>query len=280
MRRPSLLEEEIQDVGGDVDTGHGGAYRAPAVAGASEPDNSAGIPDGDQPLRATIKPQASPDVHTAVAGQYNSTRDVVVMGCAFWLIFTAFQTSSFFQAAVLEELGFGSDLPFFGCDEALRSPHCVFYASRCALRRFRVVVVRLALLYATFCVCLFFVSHIIRRLGARRTIFLGSLCYAGFIATLVYVVEPIFLLGSMLDGFGASMLWTSQGNLLTRFSSDAARNRNSAIFNSFMQGRWVHNTPLGPLQLRWAVPTLTLHAATACSPAALRRTCLSLLVRN
>lgn len=75
---------------------------------------------------------------------------------------------------------------------------------------------RAALLYATFCVALFFVSKIIAVLGARRSMFLGSCCYALFVATLVHVIRPVFILGSMLDGVGAAMLWTSQGNLLTR----------------------------------------------------------------
>jgi len=35
-----------------------------------------------------------------VAGSYNSTRDVLVLGVAFWLLFTAFQTSSFFQVCL------------------------------------------------------------------------------------------------------------------------------------------------------------------------------------
>ena len=75
---------------------------------------------------------------------------------------------------------------------------------------------RAALLYATFCVALFFVSKVIALLGARRSMFLGSCCYALFVATLVHVVRPLFILGSITDGIGAAMLWTSQGNLLTR----------------------------------------------------------------
>lgn len=43
-----------------------------------------------------------------------STLDVVKMGIAFTCIFTAFQTSSSFQATVLKDLGFGESLGFTG----------------------------------------------------------------------------------------------------------------------------------------------------------------------
>lgn len=43
-----------------------------------------------------------------------STVDVVKMGVAFTFIFTAFQTSSSFQATVLKDLGFGESLGFTG----------------------------------------------------------------------------------------------------------------------------------------------------------------------
>jgi len=74
----------------------------------------------------------------------------------------------------------------------------------------------LALLYAAFSTSLFVVPRLIDRFGARRTIFIGSSTYVIFICTLIHVISPVFLAASAVNGVGGALLWTSQGNLLTR----------------------------------------------------------------
>lgn len=136
-----------------------------------------------------------------------ATGEVVKLGLAFMLIFTAFQTGSFFQTPVLKDLGFGESLGFAG----------------------------LGVLYATMSVSIFAAPHLIKTVGARKALCGGACLYCVFIISMVRPVAPVFVMASALNGLGAAALWTSQGSLLTVYSTDATRGRNAGIFWGFLQ---------------------------------------------
>ena len=108
--------------------------------------------------------------------------NVVMHGVAFMGLFTAFQTSSFFQTTVLKDVGLGSDLGFNS----------------------------LAIIYAVFSVANFLSPFIVEFTGPRLGMGLGGSVYCLFIATFLDPKEWSVLGASALLGVGAAILWTAQ----------------------------------------------------------------------
>ncbi|XP_067043795.1 UNC93-like protein MFSD11 isoform X2 [Acropora muricata] len=63
----------------------------------------------------------------------------------------------------------------------------------------------------------------------------GGICYALFIASLIEPYAWSVYLGSVIIGYGASVIWTGQGNFLTINSTPETISRNSGIFWALLQ---------------------------------------------
>lgn len=135
------------------------------------------------------------------------TFNVVMHGLAFTGIFTAFQTSSFFESTLLDDVGLGGDLGFNS----------------------------LAVIYAVFSMANFVSPFLVEKLGPRLGMGVGGSFYCLFIAALIEPKEWSVLGASALLGFGAAVLWTAQGNFLTINSDENTRGRNAGIFWAIFQ---------------------------------------------
>ena len=92
-------------------------------------------------------------------------------------------------------------------------------------------------LYGTFTLSCFFAPAVTNKLGARLTLFLGSLGYATLVAAslLLAVVgepwcRPFVVLGGGVLGIGAALLWTAQGRLMCEWSDGSDQGKLFAIF--------------------------------------------------
>mmetsp|Transcript_6948 Transcript_6948/g.10536 ORF Transcript_6948/g.10536 Transcript_6948/m.10536 type:complete len:494 (-) Transcript_6948:545-2026(-) len=88
-------------------------------------------------------------------------------------------------------------------------------------------------LYITFTLSSFVAPAICLRLGPRRTLALGIMGYATLVvASLAYfeydISDRVVILGGIVNGFGAALLWNAQGVLILQYS-DQGNNSGSLI---------------------------------------------------
>ncbi|GFO25557.1 unc93-like protein mfsd11 [Plakobranchus ocellatus] len=133
--------------------------------------------------------------------------NIVVLGISFMLIFTAFQTCSMAEKAVLD-----SAKNFTGNG----------YTS-------------LGILYGVFAVSNWAAPSFVSIAGPRLAMLIGSLFYFLFVLSFLKPMVWALYFGSVLVGFGAAILWTGQGNFLTINSNSETVARNSGIFWALFQ---------------------------------------------
>ena len=92
-----------------------------------------------------------------------------------------------------------------------------------------------SLLYATFSVSNFFAPWVIEMIGPRLSMVIGSLGYTAYSAQLLYLSDLTLYTAAVLNGVGASLLWTGQGNFLSINSSQSTAARDAGIFWSLYQ---------------------------------------------
>jgi MFS family permease len=116
---------------------------------------------------------------------------LLILSFGFLFVFTAFNTAQNLAAKILRD----NDLGEMG-----------FYS--------------LASVYASFGACSVFSSNVVKRLGMKRSMFFGSLCYVIYLASYTLACRPevpksITIFGliftAVVCGFGSSLLWTAQG---------------------------------------------------------------------
>ena len=137
--------------------------------------------------------------------------NVFLLGLAFMLVFTAFQTMGNVQTVILDS---AKNKSSDGYVEGFNGDG--YYS--------------LAVIYAVFTCANWFAPPVVSKLGPRITLFLGGVCYSLFIAQLIYPNDYMLYGASALVGFGAAMIWVAQGNFLTLNSDEDTITRNSGIF--------------------------------------------------
>ncbi|CAH0547995.1 unnamed protein product [Brassicogethes aeneus] len=140
-----------------------------------------------------------------------SFRNVVHLGFAFMLIFTAFQTMGNIQKTILDSVH-QEDNSFNGDG-----------------------YVSLAIIYAVMSICNWLAPSAINMTGPRFAMFYGGLTYLFFIMTFLIPKEWLLYFASSVIGTGAALIWTGQGNYLTLNSSKATMSRNSGVFWAMLQ---------------------------------------------
>ncbi|XP_078349107.1 UNC93-like protein MFSD11 isoform X2 [Oculina patagonica] len=138
--------------------------------------------------------------------------NVLVMGFAFMFMFTAFQTTSMIEPTVLQ--GYRNST---NKEERIDG-----YLS-------------LGIIYAVFTVANWLAPSFVGIFGPRVSMIVGGICYALFIASLIQPKAWSVYLGSVIIGYGASVIWTGQGNFLTINSTPETISRNSGIFWALLQ---------------------------------------------
>ncbi|XP_073245430.1 UNC93-like protein MFSD11 isoform X3 [Porites lutea] len=138
--------------------------------------------------------------------------NVLVMGFAFMFIFTAFQTTSMIEPTVLQKYRNSTDP-----EKRING------------------YVSLGIIYSVFTVANWLAPSFVGLFGPRVSMIVGGICYALFIASLIEPRAWSLYLGSIIIGYGASIIWTGQGNFLTINSTPDTISRNSGIFWALLQ---------------------------------------------
>ncbi|XP_014680886.1 PREDICTED: UNC93-like protein MFSD11 isoform X2 [Priapulus caudatus] len=134
----------------------------------------------------------------------NKTLNVVLLGFAFMLIFTAFQTCTMVEKTVLEGTGVDG-------------------------------YVSLAILYAVFAASNWAAPSIISVTGPKYAMVFGGVVYCIFIGLFLKPSTYSIYGGSAVLGIAAAVLWTAQGSYLTINSDSETISRNSGIFWALLQ---------------------------------------------
>lgn len=141
--------------------------------------------------------------------------NVLVMGFSFMFMFTAFQTTSMIEPTVLQN---------FTSKEYPEKPekHINGYISQ-------------GIIYAVFALANWLAPSFVGIFGPRVSMIVGGICYALFIASLIEPMAWSVYTGSVIIGYGASVIWTGQGTFLTMNSTPETISRNSGIFWALLQ---------------------------------------------
>lgn len=86
-----------------------------------------------------------------------------------------------------------------------------------------IAFISLSIVYASLAITNFWSPEICRRLGLKASLFISSLTYPVFIATVVFSIEPLIYIASVGLGFGGSILWTAHGSYLVKVTSEKER---------------------------------------------------------
>ncbi|KAF4074005.1 hypothetical protein AMELA_G00249630 [Ameiurus melas] len=137
------------------------------------------------------------------------TYNVVILGIAFLLLFTAFTTCGNIEQTVVKSL---DNATFSGSG----------YHS-------------LGIIYGVFSFANLFAPSVVAVIGPQFTMFVSGILYSGYIAVFITPSTWSFYLTSVLIGMGAALLWTAQGRFLVGNSDVSTINRNTAVFWALLQ---------------------------------------------
>ncbi|KAM9494216.1 UNC93-like protein MFSD11 isoform 2-T2 [Clarias gariepinus] len=137
------------------------------------------------------------------------TYNVVILGTAFLLLFTAFTTCGNIEQTVVKSL---DNATFSGTG----------YHS-------------LGIIYGVFSFANLFAPTVVAIIGPKFTMFFSGILYSGYIAVFITPSTWSFYLTSVLIGMGAALLWTAQGRFLVGNSDASTINRNTAMFWALLQ---------------------------------------------
>lgn len=76
---------------------------------------------------------------------------------------------------------------------------------------------------------------IVKFLGEKWAMIIGSLCYCALLAALIHVTPIAVYITSAILGFGGSILWVGNGSFLTLNSTPETRGKNAGLFWSIFQ---------------------------------------------
>jgi len=142
--------------------------------------------------------------------------NVILLGLAFMLVFTAWQTMGNVQTTILNSA------------KKKGSPGYVEGFTGDGFTS-------LAMIYASFSLSNWFAPSVVALLGPKLTMVAGGAIYSLFIAQIAYPNNYLLYIGSLLLGVGAAIIWTAQGNFLTLNSDSNSMSRNSGIFWAMLQ---------------------------------------------
>ena len=84
-----------------------------------------------------------------------------------------------------------------------------------------------SLLYGSFAISNFFAPWVIGKIGPKYSMFLGTLGYTVYAAQMLYLSDILLYTCALVNGVGASLLWTGQGTFLSINSSPTSAARDS-----------------------------------------------------
>ncbi|CAF0905754.1 unnamed protein product [Rotaria sordida] len=144
----------------------------------------------------------------------NRLMNVILLGSAFMVLFTAFQATGMISQSVLE--GVKNDTTHGN------RFHGSGYTS-------------MAILYSCFALTNIFAPAIVSIFRPAVAMFLGGTTYFLYVLSFIYPMTWSYYIVSVLIGIGAAILWTAQGVYLANNSNDSTISRNSGIFWALFQ---------------------------------------------
>ncbi|CAN4116124.1 unnamed protein product [Withania somnifera] len=151
----------------------------------------------------------------------NHERDVYIMSCAFLLIFLAYGAAQNLESTINTEGNIGT--------------------------------ISLGILYVSFMFCSIFASLVVRKLGSKNALILGSTGYWLFVAANLMPNWYTMVPASLYLGFAASIIWVGQGTYLTSTARSHANDHslNEAViigkFNGVFWGMFASHQFVGNL---------------------------------
>ncbi|UJR17236.1 hypothetical protein I4U23_004131 [Adineta vaga] len=140
--------------------------------------------------------------------------NVILLGLAFMILFTAFQATGMVVQSVLEgfknETSDGRDFQGSG-------------------------YISLAIVYAFGAVANIFAPVVVSILGLTLSMFIGATTYFVYVISFLSPRVWSFYLVSILLGIGAAILWTAEGAYLAFHSNELTAGRNAGIFWALFQ---------------------------------------------
>merc|ERR1712137_334025 len=130
-----------------------------------------------------------------------STGFIFLLGFDFFLLFFSFNTTQNFETSLNDKLG-------FWC---------------------------LSLLYFSFALSSLVSGVVVKKLGAKMALFVGSLGYTEFVFANLYPVGWVLLPSSVVIGIGASLLWTAQGTYTSKSSVEQTLGVHMGMFFALYQ---------------------------------------------
>ncbi|XP_075435854.1 UNC93-like protein MFSD11 [Ascaphus truei] len=135
--------------------------------------------------------------------------NIFILGFAFMLMFTAFQTCGNVAQTVLSSL---NSTDFHGSG----------YTS-------------MAIIYGVFSASNLLAPSVVALIGCQLSMFVSGLFYSAYIAMFIQPLTWSFYTCSVFIGIAAAVLWTAQGTCLTVNSDETTIGRNSGIFWALLQ---------------------------------------------
>ncbi|KAN0015971.1 hypothetical protein ACTFIU_005921 [Dictyostelium citrinum] len=131
----------------------------------------------------------------------NNKINIIILGLCFCILFSAFSPTQILQTTINQNLGYYT----------------------------------LALLYSSLSISNFISPFIVSKLGEKISLIIGTLSYAIYIGSNIYVTQPSLYISSILVGFGGAILWNAQGSLVIKYSTDETIGSNTGLFFALFQ---------------------------------------------
>eukprot|EP01111_Echinosteliopsis_oligospora_P010349 TRINITY_DN3202_c0_g1_i1.p1 TRINITY_DN3202_c0_g1~~TRINITY_DN3202_c0_g1_i1.p1 ORF type:complete len:425 (+),score=92.60 TRINITY_DN3202_c0_g1_i1:7-1281(+) len=122
----------------------------------------------------------------------------------------------------------------------------------------------LGVLYVVFALSNFISPFVVSLFGLRGALIIGAVCYTLYIAANMKVVFWIFMGASAINGFGASILWTAQGALITQSAPEGKLGAYNGIFFGVFQWAQILGNLSAGLMLSSGVSTFKLFLIFTC----------------
>ena len=149
--------------------------------------------------------------------------NIIIMAVGFLVVFVSYNTTQNFTTSLYDNYGMISLFVVYGC----------------------------------FAISGLFVPLMIRRLGEKICLCIGTICVIPFILTNIFANKIVLIIVSIFSGFGQCICWSAEGSLVTRASRPVNRGRNSGVFffvyqlNAALGNGFAYVMTLSNLELKW-----------------------------
>ncbi|KAM9992500.1 hypothetical protein ACTFIY_009935 [Dictyostelium cf. discoideum] len=136
-----------------------------------------------------------------IQNKNNNKINIIILGLCFCILFSAFSPTQILQTTINQNLGYYT----------------------------------LAVLYSSLSISNFISPFIVSKFGEKISLIIGTLSYAMYIGSNIYVTQTSLYISSILVGFGGAILWNAQGSLIIKYSTEETIGPNTGLFFALFQ---------------------------------------------